>query len=636
MFILPETTRGPSSVALKRKDRTASTVHSRAQSVDAFTDTASTAFSLPTDMHILDGFVDTGNETAMRQLYRDIYYHDPVCGTSVDIYSMLPFGDFSLSGVPDREMLSKFLETCEAISVKTLLPSMTIDQLVEGAATGGIYFNSKKKIFDTYLPLNLDFVDLYAHPIHGNPPLMDIKVSDEAKRIFNKKGDKRVEKLLKALPDVLQKLFTEGKKVELAPENSVYIPRSSRLSYKVEGISLYRRIVPIWLIEKALARGTIESAYRRQRGIMWVQMGDMDWVASPAEMKQMGADVVMADRDPLGAVLVTRPGVNFSEIRDAQSLWKHSDIIDIYNPIKLKAMGLNESLVNGDLTVGSADAVMTTFNRQLRTHRDNIVREFLYNKVFPYTAMANDFEKDDQYMETSSDYANAPDDRMDDVLREMASYNGKRIFKREGRYMALADGQLRDLDGKDPAKYYCPTVNWHDSLRPEVQADYLTTLDQLEQKGVPIPLRTLIAAAGMSVGDIVASMDEDVELRKVMFDHAKKIKKYLPAPPEEQGFGGGGGGGGYDGSALADALVDLGATASAERRGLMARAEHFEEMTDKYHRNVNNGPVLSAKGKRLIEERANKVTAEAAVNLAERENAKTREFGKHGRPLMRK
>lgn len=635
MFIMPETPRAaPTTMALKSATpKPRASVYGSPQPQQA--DAASAAFSLPVDMHILDGFVDTGNEIEMRQIYRDIYYHDPVCGTSVDIYSMLPFGDFSLSGVPEREMLGKFLETCEAISVKTLFPSMTIDQLVEGAATGGIYFNSKKKIFDTYLPLNLDFVDLYAHPIHGNPPLMDVKVSDEAKRIFKNKGDPRVKKLLDALPDVLKDLFTGGKKVELAPENSVYIPRASHMSYRVEGVSLYRRVVPIWLIEKALARGTIESAYRRQRGIMWVQMGDMDWVASPAEMKQMGADVVLADRDPLGAVLVTRTGVNFSEIRDAQALWKHSDIVDIYNPIKLKAMGLNESLVNGDMAVGTADAVMTTFNRQIRSHRDNLVREFLYNKVFPLTSMANDFEKEDAYMETSSAYeiGQEPDDNTEGMLREMASYNGKRVFRRNGRYMALADGQLRELDGKDPAKYYCPTVNWHDSLRPEVQADYLTTLDQLEQKGVPIPLRTLIAAAGMSVGDIVASMDEDTELRKVMFDHAKKIKKYLPAPAEQQG---GYGGGGYDGSALANALVDLAASASAERRGILARADQFDEMSDKYYRNVNKGPVRSAKGKRLIEERANKVVAEAAVSLAERENAATRAYGRNGRPLGRK
>jgi hypothetical protein len=391
---------------------------------------------------------------------------------------------------------------------------------------------------------------------------------------------------------------------------------------------LFRRVVPIWLIEKALGRGTIESAYRRQRGIMWVQMGDMDWVASPAEMQQMGSDVVMADRDPLGAVLVTRPGVNFSEIRDAQSLWKHSDIVDVYNPLKFKAMGLNEGIVNGDLAVGSADAVMTTFNRQLRAHRDNLVREFLYQQVFPYTSMANEFEKEDKYMETSR--LTDVDDDGEKVLRELANYNGRRVFRRNGTYMAVADGQLRDLDGKDPTNYYCPMLNWHDSLRPDIQADYLDTLDKLEEKGVPIPLRTLIAAAGMSVGDIMASMDEDVELRKTLFEYAKKIKKYKPVEPVE-----GGQGGGYDGSAYVDAVADMVGSASSERRGLWDRADDFEAMEDVYMRNVNGGPV-SARGRKLINERANRITADGAVKVAEETNHEIRKYGKKGRPLPRR
>jgi hypothetical protein len=589
-------------------------------------DTAATAFALPTDLHILDGFVDSSNDLQMRQIYRDLYYHDPICGTCVDIYSLLPFGDFSLSGLPDRHMLNKFLETVEALRVKTLFPTITIDQMVEGAVTGAICFNDKKKIFDKYLPLNLDFVELFTHPLHGEDPLMDIKISDEAKRVFKDKNDPRVKRLIEDLPDVLKDLFEKGSKLKLQPENGIYIPRASRLSHKGEGVSLYRRIVPMWLIEKALARGTIESAYRRQRGIMWVQMGDMDWIASPAEMQQMGSDVVMADRDPLGAVLVTRPGISFSEIRDAQSLWKHSDIVDVYNPLKLKALGFSEALMSGEMSVGSADSVMSVFNRQLRSHRDNLVRALLYEKVFPYTSMANDFEKDDRFMETSG-VVGVNDDPMT-VIREMSHYNGRRIFKTEGGYRAVADGQLRNLDGKDPARYYCPTLNWHDSLRPEVQAEYLDTLDKLEQKGVPIPLRTLIAASGMAVGDIVASMDEDVELRKVMFDHAKKIKKYLPAPPE----GGGGGFSGSDSSKLINVLQDITGSASAERRNLLDRASEFEGLNDSYMRTVNNGPV-SLRGQKVINDRANRITAEAAVLLAERENGRTRKFGSKGRVL---
>ena len=1120
MFLLPEQRKSTAhSFALKSKNNV-----TRSSNFDE----ASAVFSLPVDNHILDGFIDTNNDEQMRQIYRDLYYHDPICGSCIDIYSMLPFGDFSLSGLPDREMLNTFLESCEALRLKTLFPSITIDQLVDGALAGALSFNEKKKIFDLYLPLNLDLIDLYPNPIHGREPIMDISVDDDYRRLL-KGSDKRIKEMLNDLPKAIQKLFTDGAQVKLESENAVYIPRSNHLSHRRTGNSLFRRLVPLWLIEKALTRGTIEQAYKRQRGIMWVQMGDMDWVASPDEMKQMGADVVMSDRDPQGAVLVTRPGVSFQEIRcvaghmkvstdrglvridelvkhdpatlepgtgfditekvknntghfapvdkwwfngwketvivttsggtvldltqehrlatindkaqldlvqvkdikigktwilkdmkgvvsnhdlwlhlqepdiekephftlpkkmtpdlawvmgslvsdgslweksglnnnyvayrsahkedvekwadkverlfnvsinvnrsselpsktrikgvdsncnhkyqylaDVRSLklftafkdlgciagsnkhhlkeipwcileanhecqlaflaayidgdesipsnafgpgirifsasisilesvklilgnmgydsnvykdlhrldlagsnswalcqelrgickkaakyatnakhvshkdgipaelivnflqsrfvkrgkvdgisgviflnddnqeilvkggwvetfkhyifasrfkhyifasskvytesrsfflydryitgfydkhltiikavspifyrnivdifengykfetiteikkgklqpvydltmstnitnnltdkktkvsknrssyclnliicknsggefWKVSDVQDAHTSLKLKGLGCPESLISGELSVGSADSVMSVFNRQMRGHRDDLARAFLYEKVFPYTSMANGFRKEDRFMETSSDRSRRKEFTSADMHMELSNYNGERIFKNgDGKYMAVADGQLKKLGKQNPTHFYTPTLHWHDSLRPEIQSEYMDNLDKLQQRGIAVPLRTLIAAAGLTVGDIVSSMDEDVELRKVMSDHMKKIKKYLPATTADN---------------AANLLDNITGSASAERRNLLDRADEMDQVSDEYFRNINNGPV-SRKGKVVMNERADKAISEAAVNLAVRENNKIRRAGKAGR-----
>lgn len=596
---------------------------SKPQHLDtAHVDTGSTVFALPTDTHILDGFVDSQDGILMRQLERDMYYHDPICGGCVEIYSMLPFGDFSLSGLPDRDMLNKHLKCTEALRLKTLFPSVTIDQLVDGAVTGALAWNGKEKIFDKYLPLNLDFVDVFVNPFHGEDAVLDIKMNQDVPNfIFKRKDDPRVDRIMKDLPEVLRSFFTGGKLLKLDPENTVFIPRITHLSHYKQPSSLFRRVVPIWLLEKALMRGTIEQGYRRQRGILWIQMGGPDYVASIAEMQQMCNDVVLSDRDPTGAVLVTRPDVNFQEIREGGNLWKHSDIVDVYTPLKLRAMGFPQALIDGDLSVGGADSVMNVFNRTLRGHRDNLVRALCYEKIFPYVSIQNGFEKENELIETSS----TVDISDEDYLREISSPNGRRLFRRNGRYTALADGRLRNLSDKDPSRYYIPTVNWHDSFRPEVQSDYLDTFDKLAAHNIPVPMRAYIAAGGMTVGDIVASMDEDFDLRQVMAKQMKKINKLMPQQPpdQQQNF-----------ARLIDAAQEVMASAGAERRGIFSRDEEMAEANDEYLRHVNKGPV-SRRGRSHIEERANKVLAESAAKLGQRANHEIRKQGAAGRVIAR-
>lgn len=590
-----------------------------------YSDTASTMFSLPVDSHVLDGFVDPENAVQMRQIYRDLYFHDPICGTCVDIYSTLPFSNFSLTGLPDREMLVKHVDTCEALRVKTLFQALTIDQLVEGAPCGALSYNERKKIIDGYLPFNPDYVEFKWNPMFGQRPLMDVKLGDETRRIFRDTSDPRVTAILSKLPESLKALFSGGEKVRLEPMSSVYIPRAQRLGHRPEGLSLFRRIVPIWLIEKTLMRGTIEMAHRRQRGIMVVTAGDMDWIASQEELSKIGYDIIMADRDPLGAVLVTRPGLNFQEIKSPTDSWRHTDVVDVYTTLKLRGLGFSESLLSSEMNVNSTDASMTAMISGLRNHRDSLVRSFLYEQVFPAVSIANGFRKEDRYMETGAEV---------DVLsqmRELEFYNGNRVFRRGGRYMAVADGQLRDFDGEDPTHFYCPTLNWHESLRSELSTDYLDVLDRMEQKNIPVALRTYMAAGGLTVGDMMASMEEDLELRKAVNDHMKKLKKFMPQPPDD------GGGGGFDRSALHDLakVIDVVSSASADRPSFEDRADAMGEAYDADMFKRNGGKLTTLKGRNLLNDRANAVIAEASVRQAERINHAVKKAGAKGRPLRR-
>ena len=558
-------------------------------------DTAAVSFSMPVETPIIDGLVAFDDDVGIRALCRDMYYHDPICGGAVDIYSKLPFGDFSLSGLPEKEMLYKFYESLSSMRVKTLMPSMAVDYFVDGAATGAMNFDKERKIFDTYIPLNLDDVTLHHIPLYGITPLMDVKFPDDYRRVFGKKGDPRITKIIEELPEMLRKPFTQGGMLELLPDNSIYIPRTSR-SYHRRGVSIFHRLIPYWILEKALLRGTIAMAYRRQRGILVIQMGSDLWQPTVEDMQAHINEVILADRDPHGAVIAMRPDIAFQEIRDGNAFWKHSDTVDQYNQLKMKALGISDAAFSGESSVGDAQSIMSIFNQQLRTTREELVRSFLYERAFPIISRENDYRKEDKFIETSS----FRDDDESFMRREAVQMRKNK----DGMYSITA------ADESD-AQYHIPSLNFHNSLRPEASAEYMQNLQTLTALGVPIPLRTIVASAGLSVGDILAGEDEDVDLRKAFDSYNKRIKKFLPQPEEM-----GGGGGDFASHTLSPP--------GTQRPGIKGRADQFGEFNDAAAFKRNGNRLVSARGRKLMDEQHNRVIAEAAANIAREQNANAR------------
>ena len=84
------------------------------------------------------------NDNALFDLYRDIYYHDAVCGSAVDMYSTLPFSEFSIGGA-DEKTLAPYREAIERLNLRTAMPGMTVDYLVTGAYIGSILHSKKQK-----------------------------------------------------------------------------------------------------------------------------------------------------------------------------------------------------------------------------------------------------------------------------------------------------------------------------------------------------------------------------------------------------------------------------------------------------------------------------------------------------------
>ncbi|MDE1906730.1 MAG: hypothetical protein KGH75_09820, partial [Rhodospirillales bacterium] len=91
-----------------------------------------------------------------RKIFRDMYYHDPVCGGAVDVYANIPFSEFHLTGIKDSRVLDKFHESLECLHLAALLPGISIDHLTLGAFIGNAIFDGQEKIFTSIMPQNID------------------------------------------------------------------------------------------------------------------------------------------------------------------------------------------------------------------------------------------------------------------------------------------------------------------------------------------------------------------------------------------------------------------------------------------------------------------------------------------------
>tara|TARA_B100000700_G_scaffold101966_1_gene114965 strand:+ start:17579 stop:19501 length:1923 start_codon:yes stop_codon:yes gene_type:complete len=450
---------------------------------------------------------DLEQKKLVNRLYRDIYYNDSVCGSAVDMLSTLPFSDFTLGGVSDKRALRTFQETIDRLGVRTILPHLSTDHLVDGAFIGSMLFNRTSKRFFDIMPHRHDNAKIDSLPFYGQDPIITVAIPEEVRATLTGSSS-RVESLKERLGEDIIGLLTQDA-LELDPLTTVYIPRKTFTTG--EGVSFFRRILPIYLIEKNLFRGTLVESSRRQRGILHLSLGDGDqWEPTVADMEFMTELFMNADADPLGAIIATRLGVTSEEIRQGGDFWKVTDTWDSTATFKLRAMGISESFLSGDANYATADSSLTVFIESIRAYRDMITRKLFYNKIFPLVSLVNGFTVNDR---------------------------GK-LIRKEG--LLDSDNMSANLDKMaNGTRLLIPNVHWSKQLKPEGDSQYLDMLQQLTDKGIPVPLRAMAAAGGFNLDSLLADSDDDLDLLKRVSEYSKQVgeikSKYGPKQEGDDG-----------------------------------------------------------------------------------------------------
>lgn len=504
----------------------------------------------------LTGLISENGSTA-NKAYRDMYDNDSVCGSSVDLQSELPFGDFSLFGC-EADRLDTYQSAIANLNIRSAAAQMTRHYLVDGVYASTLVFDAKTATFTDQIPYSPETLTLDYTPLVSQDPVITVKVDGKFQQFLNNDG-KQYQAIRKLIPAPLVKALQSGE-FTLDPMSTLFMARRPFLNG--DPISYLKRCLPVYLMEKTLYRGTLFETGRRQRANVHVQAGDEYWEPTPEELGALANVFQQTDLDPMGAIVVTRNAISVNEFRQGGDFWKWTDAYDIFTTIKLKALGISDAFLSSESTYSNADNALVVFMENLNAYRDYFTHCNFTNKLFPLIAMVKGYQK--QHAEQAT---------------EEYSLNIKKA--------------------NDYSKLDIPKVRWHKRLTAGNDSNLFEALEKMSEKGIPVPLRLWIAASGMDAETLVNELEDDEKLK----ERLDKLGGHLDAGPAAGDMMGGWG----EQASLLDGFSGI------KRLPLMAN--DWGNLSDA-HTTDSNGRLHYAMDQRAAHRKINEKIAKAAARMA--------------------
>lgn len=447
---------------------------------------------------LMDGIIKLDTETLLG-MYLDMYAFDPTVGGAIDLKSILAWSGLKLSGY-DEATLDPFYASLERMNIEQLMPEISLDQNVLGTHISTPVYNENVKGFTDIIPHSIANCEIEDTPMYSQDPIITLNVPEEM-REFAASTDPYVKSLQKGIPsNILKGLSKE--KLRLKSHSTLYLPRETFSSVQT-GLSPLMRVLPIWMMEKLLYKGTLTEISRRQKSTLHIQAGDELIEYNDAELNSIVKLFLEAEQDPISSIVATPQNIATQEIRSQGDIWRWTEHFQDFSEMKFRALGINESFLSSDATYANSEAGLVVFLEQLEAERSSVTRRMFYKKLFPAIAVTNNLKKD----------------------------------KQSRTVTAAGGGEVKDslgLDYKmnDTSNLAIPEIIWDKKLRPQGSQEDLDRLDLLAEKGVPIGLRAIAAAGGYDIDDLArdTTLKEDQELRE-------KIKSYTSSGGDEDDFG---------------------------------------------------------------------------------------------------
>jgi intein/homing endonuclease len=303
----------------------------------------------------LSGIVPDQQEDSLIDYYRDCYYYDSVAGATVDMISTFPFSNWTLGGVK-KEIAEVFSEALARLNIRTMMPEISRDHLVDGAFIGSLVFDKAAGTFVDVLVHDRQACTVFDSPFRTVDAVITMH-SCTRLRQFLDGGNQYAQHLLRNYPQKTLNAFLNGN-VDLDPLKTLYLPRKGLQDRGA--VSYLKRILPYYLLERTLYRGMLVEVSKRLRSTTHVQVGDDTWEPTTAELMAIRDMCQNTELDPLGAWMVTRQGVQISDVRPGGDFLRWTDIAEQLTPLKLRALGISEGFLTGDACLTGDTLVATS------------------------------------------------------------------------------------------------------------------------------------------------------------------------------------------------------------------------------------------------------------------------------------
>ena len=416
---------------------------------------------------------NSGDDAQLGTMLRDIWQYDNVGGSAVDLQCGLAFSNWTLSGV-EVKTAEIYNDALARLNMRVMLPQISRNYLVDGAFIGTLLWEASTKTFQDILIHDRFNATISPQPFFAMDPTVIVNSANNLQQFFASYSP-YAEAALKGYPKRILDNFMNGSNV-LDPITTLMVLRKG--TQESACVSYLRRLLPMYMLEKTLFRGTLTEASKRQRATTQIQMGDETWEPTDAEMMEYTQKFQMADLDPLGAWIATRQGVTLSDVRPPGEIWKWTDSADVLVPYKLRALGLSEAFMSSDATFANAEASVTMFMDNLDTYREYLTYRIFNSKLFPLIAVMNNLYKDKSEVKDPKSLTNL---------------------------MANMSNQ-KNLD--------IPKIQWHKKLESPNASSLIENLEKLGEKGFPVALKTWAAAANVDLSSALSDLKEDAEIRK--------------------------------------------------------------------------------------------------------------------------
>lgn len=452
--------------------------------------------------------------SGLDDMFRLMYHRDTIAGVVVDLLSDLIWSSYELTGITDNSIRKIYEDSINAIDVISIMPDITREFLVLGRSISSMIYDKDKGIIKDITSHDPSLVRLTPIPIKGYDPKIDL-IPSPGLRAFVTSTDPRDVDARKALPEAFIKAvmtssgssssggfgspMSQGSSgmsgIPLDPVTTLFTARRV-FNYDMIGTSLFTRLISLWALEKALINSTVTSARRRSRAILHVKAGiDNIWEPTPSELDNIAGMFIQADEDPVGAVVVTRTGVDSSEVRSGADFYKWSDEWDMLTQGKMRALGVNEALLTGDATYSNQDAARMFFLEKADQLRSMLTKRVFSKRLFPLIARVHGFQKRTTAQIQHGVYVKADNEKYD--------YGNSSTKLTQRQSLEIPESQL-----------IVPTMHWNKQLVNNVDDKRMELLDKAEEKGLPVSLRSWASAANIDLDAAVSDMANDAELRK--------------------------------------------------------------------------------------------------------------------------